>query len=268
MCRSPGWGGVCSGALCGAEGGAYHGHLLLEVVHVPALLGLALLGRALVIFLVLRGGDTIAVRATRLRARRDYRGTPALRAHSPRPASLRGFPCGPGCLPTRRVSSLLTGLAASVCLWVRVPDGLHLGQPVLLSLCLCPHVWAASLLPPGVFLLCVFPSASFFLPLDLTSRAMFLAMSVCLSLVCLGLCLRLSVLFCFVLPCLLLSLYRSIFVSLWLFLSLIALPHQLMSSVLLCLCSCLCMNFVPVGSLPLSHTTSVSISGTTSAESG
>lgn len=85
------------------QGQAYHGHLLLEVLHVPALLGgLALLGRALVIFLVLRGGDTIAVRATRLRARRGYGGTcpPSL---SPlpcvsQPVSLGGIPSGSGCL--------------------------------------------------------------------------------------------------------------------------------------------------------------------------
>lgn len=58
-------------------GDAYHSHLLLEVIQIPALFGLALLGRALVIFLVLRGGDTVAVRATRLRARRGSRATPA-----------------------------------------------------------------------------------------------------------------------------------------------------------------------------------------------
>lgn len=81
--KPSGVGGACSGRVHSTEGGAYHSHLLLEVIQVPALLGaFALLGRALVIFFVLRGGDTIAVRATRLRARRGYRGTPALRAHS------------------------------------------------------------------------------------------------------------------------------------------------------------------------------------------
>lgn len=80
--RRPGSGGW--GLLwVGAEGGTYHSHLLFEVIQVPAVFGaLALLGRALVIFLVLRGGDTIAVRATRLRARRGYKGTPALRLRS------------------------------------------------------------------------------------------------------------------------------------------------------------------------------------------
>lgn len=102
----------------GAGGGAYHSHLLLEVIQVPALLGaLALLGRALVIFLVLRGGDTIAVRATRLRARRDYRGTPAL----PSPLS----PC---------LVSLGRGLALGsqsvsvLCVWVGFPLALGVSQ--------------------------------------------------------------------------------------------------------------------------------------------
>jgi hypothetical protein len=62
------------------RGDTYHRHFFLEVIQVPALLAFALLGRALVIFLVLRGGDTIAVRATRLRARRGSRGTLALPA--------------------------------------------------------------------------------------------------------------------------------------------------------------------------------------------
>lgn len=76
------WGGHWGRGLlrAGAEGGTHHSHLLLEVVQVPAVFGaLGLLGRALVIFLVLRGGDTIAVRTTRLRARRGYRGAPAKR---------------------------------------------------------------------------------------------------------------------------------------------------------------------------------------------
>lgn len=69
-------------------GGTYHSHFLLEVIQVPALFGLALLGRTLVIFFVLRGGDTVAVRTTRLRARRGSRATPALRA----PALILAWP--------------------------------------------------------------------------------------------------------------------------------------------------------------------------------
>lgn len=69
--------GACWG---GHRSRTYHRHLFLEVIQIPAFLAFVFLGRTLVIFLVLRGGDTIAVRATRLRARRDSRGTPALRA--------------------------------------------------------------------------------------------------------------------------------------------------------------------------------------------
>lgn len=95
---SPAW-ISCLGGCAGTKGGAYHSHLLLEVIQVPAVFGaLALLGRALVIFLVLRGGDTIAVRATRLRARRGYKGDTG----------------PPG--PTLTTACFCAGLGVSVCL--------------------------------------------------------------------------------------------------------------------------------------------------------
>lgn len=75
-----GAGGQEDSGMALARIGTYHSHFLLEVIQVPALFGLALLGRPLVIFFVLRGGDTVAVRTTRLRARRGSRATPALRA--------------------------------------------------------------------------------------------------------------------------------------------------------------------------------------------
>lgn len=118
--EAQGWGGL-SGARWGAEGETYHGHLLLEVLQVPAVLGgLALLRRALVIFLVLRGGDTIAVRATRLRARRGYEGTG--------PPSRSPLPCVSACVSGwvslwLWVSLKLVSLASAEwphCLWLHV----------------------------------------------------------------------------------------------------------------------------------------------------
>lgn len=156
------------GACVGTKGEAYHSHLLLEVIQVPALFGaLALLGRALVIFLVLRGGDTIAVRATRLRARRGYKGdTGPLGPHpgllsvhicalgrgwlweslcvcwgSPTPPCLCPASLG-GCLSGPWVSSLLIvfvisgSLSSRVSVWVSLCFSLSLSLILGLSLCL------------------------------------------------------------------------------------------------------------------------------------
>lgn len=127
------------GGYAGTTRGAYHSHLLLEVIQVPALFGaLALLGRDLVIFLVLRGGDTIAVRATRLRARRGYKGDTC-------------SPCGPTftlllCALGRAGSGghSLSGLSAPSCLYPVSLGGclsecMGLASGAVLSLGLCPR---------------------------------------------------------------------------------------------------------------------------------
>lgn len=117
--------GCCSG--WGHRRGTYHGHLFFEVIQVPALLALTFLGRTLVIFLVLRGGDTIAVRATRLRARRDSRGTPALRALARVLAA--GLSLGVTlCLSGPPYLIRLASLSWAPCVWDAVPSHLHMAS--------------------------------------------------------------------------------------------------------------------------------------------
>lgn len=219
----------------GAKGGAYHGHLLLEVLQVPALLGsLALFRRTLVIFLVLRGGDTIAVRTTRLWARGGCRGTGPSSPLSP-----------PLCLSvcvSRWVSlwlwvSLKLVSLISVkwhhCLWLHVsgcwgsvPAGLHLGC-LRFSLLLGPGLWVTPF--------CLYVSFSPSPGLSNLPSVCLLFLSVSL-LVCLGLCLCLYlVLFC-------LPLFPSISASLWLYLFLISRPHPSMLSVCFSVSESLCMS--------------------------
>lgn len=151
--------------------GAYHGHLLLEVFQVPAILGgLALLRRTLVIFLVLRDGDTIAVRATRLRARRRCGGTGP---PNPPPAP---------CLSVRvsgRVTPSALGVSQTcesrLCLWPHVLLGVSFGQSAL-SLLLHPY--------PRVTAFCLCVSFYFCVsPLSLSPRPRPVQLSKCLSLV-------------------------------------------------------------------------------------
>lgn len=195
----------------GAEGGTHHSHFLLEVIQVPAVFGaLALLGRALVIFLVLRGGDTIAVRTTRLRARRGYRGAPALRLCS----CVSGRACSGGSVPALRPGCLteLPKLVSSYCFPPPPPSSgsldlcasespsgsVYASVSLSLSLGLSPSV---SICP---FLLCVSLSVSYFLSLGLPKpphppKCLSLAMSVGLSLlICLSRSLLVPVLFPFV----------------------------------------------------------------------
>ena len=153
----------------GAEGGTHHSHFLLEVIQVPAVFGaLALLGRALVIFLVLRGGDTIAVRTTRLRARRGYRGAPALRLCS----------CVSG-------QGLLWGLCPCPSAWVsrRSPEACLL----LLLPTPTPHLWLLGSLRQRVSIwvclcLCLSLSVSRSLPFSLHMSFFALCVSFCLLL--------------------------------------------------------------------------------------
>lgn len=157
-------------ACVGTKGEAYHSHLLLEVIQVPALFGaLALLGRALVIFLVLRGGDTIAVRATRLRARRGYKGdTGPLGPH-------------PACFLCTSVPWAGAG-SGSLCVSVGAPR--HLPVSAL-------HLWVAVSQDPGSHLFSLCSSSLALCPPGSLSGSLCASLSLSLSLI-LGLSLCLS----------------------------------------------------------------------------
>lgn len=137
---------------------------------------------------------------------------------------------------------------SSTCLWVSVPEGRHLGQSVLLSLCFCAHICGS--LPFGLcvsFSLCVSPSVSSTLFLGLSkllSVYLFLCLSVFLSIYLFpSVSLGLSVLFCFVSTLFYLFISPSLYLCGY-FSSLSSLPHHFMLlsfslSVSESLCMCL-----------------------------